>query len=349
MSATKLLVTRFSSMGDVALVAPALRAVLAAHPEVEITLLTRPLFVPFFAGMPRLKVETVDFKGRHKGFKGLRRLYRELAPQGFDALIDLHNVTRSQVLGWFFRLGGVPVVRLDKGRGEKRAYIAGKSRRPLKHTVQRYLETFARFGLAASEVDGPYIQASDAALAKADEILKGLGIAPGDKLLGIAPFAMHAQKMWPLGHTRELLAELGSRPGLKVLLFGGGAEETQRLEALAEEFPNAYSMAGKVGLAEELGLIRRLTAMLSMDSSNMHLAVLLGVPTFSIWGGTHPELGFRAYRQDPALEIQPQIELDCRPCSVYGAKPCRYGQPPKCLDSITAEDVARKLLAFLGI
>jgi ADP-heptose:LPS heptosyltransferase len=346
-AAVKLLVTRFSSMGDVALVAPALRAVLAAHPEVEITLLTRALFTPFFTGMPRLKVVTADLKGTHHGLKGLRRLYRELAPEGFDALVDLHNVTRSQVLGWFFRLGGVPVVRLDKGRGEKRAYIAGKTRQPLRHTVQRYLETFAKYGLASEEVAGPYIQASTAALAEADETLRGLGLGAADQVIGIAPFAMHAQKMWPLEHTRELLSKLTARPRLKVLLFGGGAEETEKLAALAAEFPDTFSMAGQVGLEQELGLISRLQLMLSMDSSNMHLASLLGVPTFSIWGGTHPDLGFRAYGQDRAFEIQPTIELDCRPCSVYGARPCRFGQPPRCLESIPATEVAERLLAFL--
>jgi len=344
----KILVTRFSAMGDVALVAPALRAVLAAHPGLEITLLTRKLFVPFFAEMPGVRVVAADLKGRHKGPAGLWRLYRELAPEGFDALIDLHNVTRSQVLGLFFRLGGVPVFRVDKGRGEKRAYIAGKRQGPLKHTVERYLETFGRFGLDATPVESPYILPSPAGRRAADAALAELGVEPGQTLVGIAPFAMHAPKMWGLGPTRAVLKSLSERPGVRVLLFGGGGEEGERLETLAVDFPAVSSVAGKYGLETELGLIQRLRLMLSMDSSNMHLASLSGVPTFSIWGGTHPDLGFRAYGQDPALEIHPPIELACRPCSVYGAKPCRYGTP-RCMESISAESVSARLLAFLDL
>jgi ADP-heptose:LPS heptosyltransferase len=333
-------------MGDVALVAPALQSIIAANPGVEIVLVTRKLFVPFFTEMAQVRVVVADLKGRHKGPAGLWRLYRELLPEGFDALIDLHNVTRSKLLGLFFRLSGVPVFQIDKGRREKRAYIAGKARQPLKHTVERYLETFGKFGLASATVAAPYIQPSPAALNGAGEILRGLGIEPGHQLVGIAPFAMHAPKMWPLERTQQVLAALTARPGVRVLLFGGGAEESQRLEALADESEHVYSMAGKYSLEQELGLIRRLSLMLSMDSSNMHIASLLGVPTFSIWGGTHPDLGFRAYGQDTSFEIQPSIPLDCRPCSVYGSKPCRYGEP-KCMASISTESVSKRLLAFL--
>jgi len=342
----KLLVTRFSAMGDVALLAPALRAVLAAHPDVEITLLTRKLFVPFFAEMPGVRVVAADLKGRHKGFTGLWRLYRELAPEGFDALIDLHNVSRSQVLGLFFRLAGVPVYRVDKGRGEKRDYIAGKRPGPLKHTVDRYLATFEKFGLGSSPVQPPYIQSSPAGRQAAEQALRELGVAPGQTLVGIAPFAMHAPKMWGLEPVRKVLQALSERPETQLLLFGGGGEEGQTLEALAADYPAVLSVAGKYALETELGLMQRLRLMLSMDSSNMHLASLSGIPTFSIWGGTHPDLGFSAYGQDPALEIHPPIELACRPCSVYGAKPCRYGRP-KCMESITAESVSARLLAFL--
>lgn len=344
---TKLLVTRFSAMGDVAMVVPALRAVLAARPDVEITLVTRELFLPFFQALPRVRVVVADFKGRHRGLRGLWRLYRELAPQGFDALIDLHNVTRSQILGALFRLSGVPVRRIDKGRGEKKAYIAGRSRRPLRHTVQRYLDSFARFGISAEEVPGPYLQATEAAKAEAERVLAQWGIDADTTLVGIAPFAMHAQKMWPLERTRQVLASLSGREGLRLLLFGGGEEESRQLEALAEDFPHTINLAGKLGLEVELALMPRLALMLSMDSSNMHLASLSGVPTFSIWGGTHPDLGFRAYGQPAERSLQTRLPLDCRPCSVYGAKHCRYAET-KCLTSIEADTVTRALLAQLG-
>ncbi|MBD3670252.1 MAG: glycosyltransferase family 9 protein [Gammaproteobacteria bacterium] len=342
----KLLVTRFSAMGDVALVTPALRTIIAANPGIEITLVTRKLFAGFFNDMEGVRVVTADLKGRHKGIKGIWRLYRELADEGFDAYVDLHNVLRSKLLGLFVRLGGVSVVRLDKGRREKRAYIAGMSHQPLKHTVERYLETFDRLGLNTDPASGPSIHPTAESRQQAEAILQGLGIRSGQHLVGVAPFAMHAPKMWPLENMRQVLEALDQRGDVSVLLFGGGEKESSALETVAADFSRVHSVAGRYGLEQELGLMSRLTLMLSMDSSNMHLASLLGVPTFSIWGGTHPDLGFRAWGQEAGLEIQPPIKLACRPCSVYGGKPCRYGEP-KCMQSITPQSVSERLLSFL--
>ncbi len=91
--------------------------------------------------------------------------------------------------------------------------------------------------------------------------------------------------------------------------------------------------------------------MISMDSANMHLASLLGVPTISIWGATHPDLGFRPYNQPPDHQIEaPEGALKCRPCSVYGGKPCSLkSEPLKCLKLIEVEQVMQKVRLVLGI
>ena len=74
-----------------------------------------------------------------------------------------------------------------------------------------------------------------------------------------------------------------------------------------------------------------LDVMLSMDSANMHLASLTGIPVVSVWGATHPMAGFLGYNQDPENVIQ--IDLECRPCSIYGNKPCQRGDYA-CLQNI---------------
>src|SRR5665647_2752032 len=91
-------------------------------------------------------------------------------------------------------------------------------------------------------------------------------------------------------------------------------------------------------------MIRMLDLMIAMDSSNMHLASLSGVRTISIWGGTHPAFGFSALGQPDEYHIQPpEGILTCRPCSVFGGKPCIY-PTPSCMELIKATDLYQRLV-----
>ena len=95
---------------------------------------------------------------------------------------------------------------------------------------------------------------------------------------------------------------------------------------------------------EELVLMSHLDLMVSMDSSNMHLASLVDTPVISIWGATHPFAGFMGWRQSAQNSIQK--ELPCRPCSVYGNKPCHRGDYA-CLNQITPQEVFQHILTHL--
>jgi ADP-heptose:LPS heptosyltransferase len=153
-----LLVIRTSSMGDVALTTPVIASIREQYPEIEVTLLTRPAFIPFYYGMPGLQVFPADFEKRHHGFIGIFRLFRDLDKKvRVDHIIDLHDVTRSKILRWFFRLSGVRATVIDKGRPEKKALIKGKRKVQLKHTVQKYFDVFARAGFPVMPVGGPFI------------------------------------------------------------------------------------------------------------------------------------------------------------------------------------------------
>ncbi|MEG0191459.1 MAG: glycosyltransferase family 9 protein, partial [Lachnospiraceae bacterium] len=83
-----------------------------------------------------------------------------------------------------------------------------------------------------------------------------------------------------------------------------------------------------------------LDVMLSMDSANMHLASLVGIPVVSVWGATHPYAGFMGWKQQPDHTVQ--VDLSCRPCSVYGQKPCFRGDYA-CLMQITPRQVIEKI------
>lgn len=337
-----LLAFRFSAMGDVALTVPVIRAVLDQNPGLQITLVTPSFFAPFFNEIPRLNLVHPDFKVRHKGFKGLYLLYKELCSKSeFDGIADLHNVLRTRILSLFFGLNRVKVSRINKGRIQKRDFIKGVNKLPLKKSWERYADVFAKFGLQFDCVNKTGIIPQELALVKVNDLL--LTLNSDDKILiGIAPFAMHKLKMWGLDSVKELILKLQSQD-VQIFLFGGGKHEVEELDNLAVGLANVYNMAGKIPFDQEIALMSKMSFVISMDSSNMHISALVGTPTFSLWMGTHPDVGFSAYNQPLNYAIQvPSCELKCRPCTVFGKGECRLSEQ-KCKILLTSDFVYKKI------
>jgi ADP-heptose:LPS heptosyltransferase len=309
-------------MGDVALVAPVIRAMRTAYPDAEITFLTKKLFVPFFpSGDPGLRFFTPDFRGRHAGFSGIFRLYHDLRKSGrFDHLIDLHDVLRSKILRILFLSSGTSVSVISKGRREKRRLIKGRSRRQLKHTVERYSNLFRSAGYLVKPLHEPSLVAEETI---PEWVLAGSGT--GEIKIGIAPFAKHILKRWPEDYLKLLLKKIGSDRKVRFFIFAG-AEEREQAEKFAAEAGNALNICGKLTLSQEVALMQKLDLMIAMDSSNMHMAALAGARVISIWGATDPLAGFGAWTQPDEYSIRiPVSELPCRPCTVYGKGKCRRG------------------------
>ena len=105
-------------------------------------------------------------------------------------------------------------------------------------------------------------------------------------------------------------------------------------------------VAGRLKLEQELALMSHLKLMVSMDSANMHLASLAGTPVVSIWGATHPLAGFMGWNQRTEWAVQAD-SLPCRPCSIFGNKPCLRGDYA-CLTGLKAEDILCKINLILN-
>ncbi len=335
----RLLVIRSSAMGDVALVTPVLTGFLSQYPDIEVVMVTRSAFRPFFNPNPRLSFFFPDFKKRHKGLTGVFRLFNDLNKEGeVSYVIDLHDVLRSKILRFLFRLGGVKSSVIDKGRKEKKNVITGKDKRQLKHSVDRYSETFSRAGFPVAPVKGPWICPQIAN----DSINKLLSDTSVELNIGVAPFAKHKLKMWPLENMIKLLQLISGTAKCKIWLFGG-PEEADKLKEFEKAVPGAVIVAGKLTLNEELDLISRLNFMIAMDSSNMHMAALSGIKVISIWGGTDPLTGFGAWGQPEEYSVKIPIgDLSCRPCTVFGKGECRRGDFA-CMNWLTPEKIFVKL------
>jgi ADP-heptose:LPS heptosyltransferase len=185
---------------------------------------------------------------------------------------------------------------------------------PLKTTHERYADVFDELGFPVDLSSGSSLPIA----ALSDEMSAVVGEEP-NKWLGIAPFAQHAAKAYPLDLVKEVLEKLQKEENLKIFLFGGGHEEEQELKYLAKEFSNATSVAGKFRFEEEIALISNLDAMLSMDSGNGHIAANFGIPVISLWGLTHPYTGFAPFNQPLENSLMPDLDrFPAIPTSIYG-------------------------------
>ena len=146
---THILVIRLSAMGDVAITVPVLSSLIKQYPDIRVTLLTRSFFKPIFLDLDHISVYAADVKGTHKGIFGLWKLYKELKSLNIDVVADLHNVLRSNLLKYFFKLRSTPFAQIDKGRAEKKALTSLNKKvfGQLKTTHQRYADVFEKLGL----------------------------------------------------------------------------------------------------------------------------------------------------------------------------------------------------------
>lgn len=312
-------VVRLSAMGDVAMTVPVIRAFVEQNSDVKITFVSRPFFKPFFDGVENVNFFTVDVKKRHKGFFGLLKLYSDLKKLNIDAVADLHNVLRSQIIRTLFSLSGKKVAATDKGRAEKKALTRAENKifQPVKSMVQRHVDTFNNLGFRVNLSNPKFSE--KAILSR--EIIAFSGEKQNFNWIGIAPFAQYESKVYPLDLMQKVIDDLAENKNFKIFLFGGGNKEIELLNQFSKNKENVINLAGKIPFQHELHLISNLDIMLSMDSGNAHIAAMLGVKVITLWGATHPFAGFAPFNQP--LEnclTSDREQFPLLPTSVYGNK-----------------------------
>lgn len=339
--------TRFSALGDVAMTVPAVYDACRANPGMHFVYVTRRSFAAIFVNAPaNLEVMAVDLKDEYRGAAGMMRLARRLHA---DVLVDLHDVLRTRMLRTLMRLRGTHVSVLDKCRPQRRRltkYGAAKAE-SITPTVDRYRDTFCRAGIQCPvRFGGLYAEnPADTAVFSAVSATK----ASGQTWIGIAPFAAHSGKIYPPEKMFEAARTLASMPGVRLFLFGGGKSETATLTEWARTAGGDIRVvAGSgIGFGGELALMSQLDVMVCMDSGNMHLAAIAGAPTVSIWGATHPTAGFVPWTASGTVSERIGIGLECRPCSVFGNKPCRRGDH-RCMHDIHPDTVVAAVKKILN-
>ncbi len=305
----KILVIRFSSIGDIVLTTPVIRG-LKSQINSEVHFLTKEKYKSLFAASPYVdKVHTLGEK--------LDEVLDLLKKENFDFVVDLHKNIRS------FRVKQAlkkPSATFSKANTQKWLMVNFKiDRLPKMHIVDRYFEAVAPLGV---KNDGKGL---DYFIPEKDYVdLENYPLLKKQKYIAFAIGGQHFTKIFP----SEKVASVINRISLPVVLLGGteDAAKGEEIKQLSEH-ERILNACGKLNLHQSASLIRQSALVISNDTGLMHIAAAFEKPVISIWGNTIPAFGMYPY--EPGEEhkvVMAQVSgLKCRPCSKIGYDKCPKG------------------------
>lgn len=344
-----LLIIRFSALGDVAMLVPVVHALATQYPDTHITVLSRPFARALFENIaPNVSFMGADVKKDYKGITGLNTLFRRLTAKKFTHIADMHGVLRTHYLRLRFLLANYKVAHINKHRKEKKQLCAAKNKRmeQLSTSFDNYLDVLRQLGF---DLKPTFRSIFGEGKGNLRQLPEGIGEKkPFQTWIGIAPFATHEGKIYPVEKMEQVVKRLVEKhPNGRIFLFHGKGHEQQLMHEWEERYGQQVISASALlgSLDKELILMSHLNVMVSMDSSNMHLASLVACPVVSVWGATHRYAGFLGWNQSPDNCIE--HTLACRPCSVYGNKPCIYGDY-RCINDITPDEIVAKIATVIA-
>ena len=336
---------RFSALGDVAMTVPVVWALAQEYPDVRITVLSRPYARTFFEDLaPNVNFMAADVHQEYHGVRGLNALYRRLVAKQPTHIADLHSVLRSEYLRMRFNLGRFRVEHIEKHRQERRRLVSrtNKVLEQLTTPFESYADVFARLGFPIHRLDD-FRSVFPPEGGNLNMLPRIVGPKRSwEQWIGIAPFAAHEGKVYPTKRMEQVIEGLiETYPKCRIFLFGRGRKEDEVFPQWVKRWPRCVYCGWHLEtMHQELILMSHLDVMLSMDSANMHMASLTGTPVVSVWGATHPLAGFMGFHQSTDNAIG--LDLSCRPCSIYGQRPCKFGDY-HCLADIQPQTVIDRI------
>jgi heptosyltransferase-2 len=324
----RILLVRFSSIGDLLLVTPLLRALRNRHPDAHLSFVVREDMADTLRNNPRLD-ELITWR---RGTP-LQDLARRLRAGSWTHRVDLHGSIRSRLLRTMVggRWTGYP-----KHRVRRKLLIMSHGRRGghLGHVADRYF-------IAARDLDvrpdggPPEFLVRPEANAEAGRFLAEHDIGRDRPLIAVAPGAAHFTKRWPPYHWITLMQRMTERHDVVVL--GGNAERELAAEMVLAGGTHAASAAGRYSLDGTAALLRRASRLIAGDTGVLHLATAVGTPVVGMYGPTVEAFGFFPYH---ASAVTLQHDLDCRPCTSQGGPRCPLGHH-NCLKLMLPAEVMR--------
>ncbi|MFB9845068.1 glycosyltransferase family 9 protein [Mucilaginibacter ginsenosidivorans] len=315
----KILVIRFSSMGDIIYTTPVVRCLKTQLPNAEIHFLTKPAFKYIYDNNPYLD-KLLLLKSE------LSETIAEIRAEGYDYIIDLHNNLRTAIIK--LRTG---IKSSSYKKQPVRKWLSLKLRLKLVepvHLVERYLKAVKFLGVTN---DGKPI---DYYVKAQHDLKKLLPATHQDDYIAFVIGATHFTKRMPNDKIISICRKI-ERP---IILLGGEDVKANGNEIASAIGGNIYNACGMTTLDESVFLVSKASKVLGFDTGLTHIAEAFNNPIGSIWGGTVPELlGVQPYMVKDAEVIG--VELSCRPCSKFGLEKCPLGHF-KCMKDIPDDVVA---------
>lgn len=329
----KILVIRFSSIGDIILTSPVLRLLKSQGHEVHY--LSKKNFAFALEFQPHIdRLWLMD--------DNLPTLLKEMGAEKFDLIIDLHNNLRSRKCSLFLK---VPVLRFPKLNLRKWIYTSFKiNLLPKTHIVDRYIAPLKKLNILP---DGKGLEyyCGEKAIREAQELLDTAGLS-AKPFVAIVSGGQHSTKILPAGKLEQIVKEL--QVSCIVL---GGKEDRVRGEELEKAFPQqVLNFCGKTDFNVSAALLSFSACVLANDTGLMHVAAAFKKPIVSVWGNTVPEFGMYPYYGDHVTDhFEAEVlGLNCRPCSKIGYDSCPKGHF-KCMELQNTAAIAHRLHLMLGI
>lgn len=306
----KILIIRFSSLGDIVLSTAVVEALFNSN--CEIGFLTKADYSPLFSDDPRISA-ICEFSGIIDAIRFIKR-FRP------NYIIDLHNNQRSRIITI---LSCITTFRTRKRTIERRLLVSAKmgSRSP-RSIVDIHLQTLSKIGIHAKDIL-PRIFVSNKGREYAREFLKRLR----KPFAILHPGAKHPLKNWGFSNFWGL-AKMFSQQGFTAIFPCSG------------ETMNEIYFTGDIGLEQLVGVISTGDIFVGNDSGPTHIAAALGIPTLSIFGPTHPALGFVPKGKNVDFITD---DIDCSPCSIHGEGKCKF-KTRRCFENITPDRVFIKAM-----
>jgi lipopolysaccharide heptosyltransferase II len=322
----KILVIRFSAIGDVVLTTPLLRMLKSRYPESEIDFLVKSRYAELIESHPSIsRVWEFDPHAKPGG------LIRDLRNQRYDAVADLQSNFRS---GWFVsRIPAGRKVRFFPERLKRFLLVRFHLDRytPDESVPLRYLRALEPWGVK-DDGKGAELCPSPEAESSLNKKLKGMvSSAP---ILLLAPGAGRATKRWLPDRFGEVGRHFSERNHQVILI--GGDQDRAVCHEVGHCIPDLKAdLSGSLSLQESIALIQKARMLVTNDTGVMHIATAVQTPVVALFGPTTRQLGFYPFRAPSAVI---EKALDCRPCSYHGSARCPKGHF-HCMRRIQSDEV----------
>ncbi len=328
----KILVVRFSSIGDVVLTTPIVRCLKQQIPNCEIHFITKKAFKGILEHNSNIsKIFTID--------SSISEVIATLKKEQYDYVIDLHKNLRTFQLKTKL---GRPSYSFPKLNFEKWMLVNLKrNKMPKIHIVDRYFKAVEKLGVKNDN------KPCDFFIQPSDEIqLKDHFQLASEKYITIAIGAQFATKRMPLEKLKEIIEQLNQ----PIILIGGETDQALANSILAV-FPDKpiFSACGIFSLVQSASIVKQSRVLLTNDTGMMHIASCFQTPTISVWGNTVPDLGMHPYfPENPELySIHEVTGLNCRPCSKIGFQECPKGHF-NCMNLQDAKAISDDIMNKIG-